>query len=751
MKHLRPLLCCLGGCLLLSVPLLAELPSDRSATTALGDPLACTADVRDQVTRGGPPPAPSSTGAPAPTREGERLEGYVLADSLVTSLFIPAGDAYCVIFDHHALSLVDTLLPYTITATARAAIEIVPAWLRLDLEDNLRNLPDSRQDDYANLILNLDDPRTTDEVAFQVAHLPKTILSYTGFELELLEINAELMYQIDSELQFVEILDCDFGEGNYYSTTRYRTAVGPDTLAVEIPYETYYWWIVMPKVSDERPIMDETVYNMFWREYLYYEHDPGYPLLQEVMQPIQVLWDGQQHDWPGGRPFTDTMLAVDAVGNWCSETVPEAAWGNRPIQPNQIAHEHNGNCGELQDLLCAAARTCLIPTLCTMDILEDHVWCEMWLDTWHPYQVDLGHGATHIDNPGIAYDRDHGGGKDCSCIWDWRNDGFTWDATATYSNTCTLTVTIDDPRGVPVDNAAVVIASEFYYAPYDLYRGTWGETDQNGRIDFILGDNQNYYVRVQTSLGSYPPSGYAAIISGSVAGEHYYWSWTTSGEMTQLDITEDPPGADAVYVLEVAYDLPYDVQHGRDYYAAPYGWYAEKLPGGTCDFFIADRANFDAYLAGAPLHGYLVSENASSNHVFFHPPAIQDYVIVLSGAERHGLAALADVTIRLWRDETTRIPEGGEVAARLRSFPNPILSAATVDFATARPGHYRLAIYDPGGRLLRTLASRDLSSGHHRCIWDGNDAVGRPVASGNYFFLLDGEATSLRKKVTILR
>jgi len=51
------------------------------------------------------------------------------------------------------------------------------------------------------------------------------------------------------------------------------------------------------------------------------------------------------------------MLAVDAIGNWVSETVPFAAEGDRPIQPNVIAHEHNGNCGELQDLLCAAGRT----------------------------------------------------------------------------------------------------------------------------------------------------------------------------------------------------------------------------------------------------------------------------------------------------------------------------------------------------------------------------------------------------------
>ena len=36
--------------------------------------------------------------------------------------------------------------------------------------------------------------------------------------------------------------------------------------------------------------MNEEVYNMFWREYLYYENDVGYPNLKEVMAPLSYLW-----------------------------------------------------------------------------------------------------------------------------------------------------------------------------------------------------------------------------------------------------------------------------------------------------------------------------------------------------------------------------------------------------------------------------------------------------------------------------
>jgi hypothetical protein len=755
MNALRCLACAAAVFALAAGPAFSDVPGDRSATTPLGDPLECTADVRDQVTTG-----PVTVPWMAPTAPGRlpRLEGYALLDSVVTSLFVPAGEEYAVRFDAVNRALRETLLPYFISPTALSAIAIAPVWLQADMELNLQYLTTDVQNDLGALLLSLPDPRTVDEVAFSIAHLGRYILSDGSFDSELLRQNAELMYEIDPELDFVEIVDYDLGGGDYYSTTRYVTVDGPDTVIVEIPREVYYWWVAMPKVSDELPLMDESVYNMFWREYLYYESDVGYPVLRDVVTPLNAVWDGLQYNWPAGRAFTDSMLAVDAIGNWCSETVPYAASGNRPIQPNVIAFEHNGNCGELQDLLCAAARTCLLPCACTMDILEDHVWCELWLpewdrlDNWHPYQIDLGHGATRVGNYGVAYDHDHGGGKDCSCIWNWRNDGYIFDVIDHYSQVCTLTVFIDDPNGVPVDNAAIQIASEYYYSPYPLYRGTWGQTDANGVIQFLLGDNQNYYVRVGTSLGSYPLSGYASIITSSVAGEHYYWNWTTPNPMTQLAMTEVPSGIDSPWVIEVDYDLPYDVKNGRDFYADPYSWYAEKLPGGHLDFFIADHPNLNAYLAGSPFAAYEIAEGASSGYVQFHTPLPQDYYVVLSGAEHHRLYTQADVTVRLW-EVSTGAGDGPPVTAFAleRPYPNPFRAGGTLGFSVTGDAPVTLAVYDVSGSLVRTLADGAVGPGTHRRAWDGTDNTGRPVASGVYFARLRVGREEANRKLVLVR
>jgi hypothetical protein len=742
------ILACLAGAIA------SEVVIDRGATTPLGEPVECTADVRDEVTTR-PPAVPVP-----PALEAERLprlEGYTLMDSLATSAYVPAGDEFIVRFDQLHSALSETLPPYFISPTALSAIAIAPSWLQMDMELNLQYLSTSVQNDLGALLLSLTDPRTVDEVAFAIAHLGRYILADGDFESELLRVNAEMMYEIDSELDFVEIVDYDLGGGDFYSTTRYNIVDGADTVIVEIPREMYYWWVAMPKVSDELPLMDESVYNMFWREYLYYESDVGYPVLRDVVMPLDTVWDGQEYNWPAGRAFTDSMLAVDAIGNWCSETVPYAASGNRPIQPNVIAFEHNGNCGELQDLLCAAARTCLLPCACTMDILEDHVWCELWLpewarlDNWHPYQIDLGHGPTRIGNYGVAYDHDHGGGKDCSCIWDWRNDGYIFDVIDHYSQVCTLTVYIDDPNGVPVDNAAVIIASEFYYSPYPLYKGTWGQTDDEGTIQFILGDNQNYYVRVTSSLGNYPLSGYASIITGSVPGEHYYWSWTTPNPMTQLAMTEGPPVSDAPYVIEVEYDLPHDVKNGRDHYSNPYSWYAEKLPGGHLDFFIVDQANLNAYLAGNPFVAYEIAEGLSSNHVQFNVPTMEDYYVVFSGAEHHRLYTQADVTARLWEVSTDVADAAGATVGLSQPFPNPFPPGGRVAFTVGAEGPVSLAIYDVSGARVRTLADGVLAPGRYERAWDGKDEAGHLAASGVYFARLTAGLDEANRKIVLVR
>ncbi len=64
--------------------------------------------------------------------------------------------------------------------------------------------------------------------------------------------------------------------------------------------------------------------------------------------------------------------------------------------------------------------------------------------------------------------------------------------------------------------------------------------------------------------------------------------------------------------------------------------------------------------------------------------------------------------------------------------PNPSSEQVTVEVALPQAGYYRIALYDAMGRLVRLLAADEYRQGVYRFEWDGTDAVGNVVSSGNY-------------------
>jgi flagellar hook assembly protein FlgD len=63
----------------------------------------------------------------------------------------------------------------------------------------------------------------------------------------------------------------------------------------------------------------------------------------------------------------------------------------------------------------------------------------------------------------------------------------------------------------------------------------------------------------------------------------------------------------------------------------------------------------------------------------------------------------------------------------------------------------QLRIYDPSGRLVRTLAEGDMEAGERNVVWDGRDERGHAVPSGVYFCLLSAGEESRRLKLTFVR
>jgi len=83
--------------------------------------------------------------------------------------------------------------------------------------------------------------------------------------------------------------------------------------------------------------------------------------------------------------------------------------------------------------------------------------------------------------------------------------------------------------------------------------------------------------------------------------------------------------------------------------------------------------------------------------------------------------------------------------------PNPSHGPSTFAFTLARDGRAVLTIFDMAGRQVRTVVDGELAAGSHSARWDGLDASGRPVATGEYFYRLslDGTTIGIRRTVAL--
>lgn len=562
-----------------------------------------------------------------------------------------------------------------LTDLAVQALDAAPEWLYSELYTNFSEMNDSNQDEYAQLIIDTPDPYK-DEVAFQVAHISYGFLPY--IDSDLLEVNANLLYDNDAYLDYVNIVDYGSSPGDYYSTVEYCVDISGTPTWIEAPKEIYYWYVVHPKCSDEKPKMDSTVYNEFWREFLFDYTHASYlnRELYDVLSDTSVVWDRQMNNYTGSRSFDADDTALDVIGNWVSRHIPVRASSPRPIQPNQVITDHNGNCGELQDLLCAGTRAALIPCASAMDICEDHVWCEFWDEGWHPYQVSWGApvgqpaapGPTHVGNYGICYDADQGGSKEISGIWDWRGDGFNEQVIDNYSEYCTLAVTVHDTDGNLVDGGRVRIATESIYGGYNYT--AWETTDSSGIAYFVLGDDdpgcgpsggRDYFVRVDSYelYGGYPDgfagSGTTKIIEDAIPGGTYaYTAQLIDGDtMPLLDITEAEYPANPLesYKFEIEYSFPDETKFGRNCYGGVhlYNYVSET---GNVDFFVCDPGNYDQFLNGDPFEAFVISEDSGSGSDSFIFPDTVSWHGVFSNADHLNCFQAGDVTVRVyWNTE----------------------------------------------------------------------------------------------------
>lgn len=83
-------------------------------------------------------------------------------------------------------------------------------------------------------------------------------------------------------------------------------------------------------------------------------------------------------------------------------------------------------------------------------------------------------------------------------------------------------------------------------------------------------------------------------------------------------------------------------------------------------------------------------------------------------------------------------------------YPNPARGGVTIRYTLPDDGLIRLAIFGPGGSLVRSLFDGHSPMGPGSALWDGRDDGGVAVAAGVYFCRLIGERGSSQSRVIVV-
>jgi parallel beta-helix repeat protein len=88
----------------------------------------------------------------------------------------------------------------------------------------------------------------------------------------------------------------------------------------------------------------------------------------------------------------------------------------------------------------------------------------------------------------------------------------------------------------------------------------------------------------------------------------------------------------------------------------------------------------------------------------------------------------------------------------LNVFPNPFSQHVTVRFTLKRPGMVHLRIFDPSGRIIKSMRAGPLpETGKHQLQWDGSTMSGGMARPGPYFLVVEAMGEVAVREIIYLR
>ena len=88
---------------------------------------------------------------------------------------------------------------------------------------------------------------------------------------------------------------------------------------------------------------------------------------------------------------------------------------------------------------------------------------------------------------------------------------------------------------------------------------------------------------------------------------------------------------------------------------------------------------------------------------------------------------------------------------KANNFPNPFNPSTTISLQLPVSGSVRLSVYNLLGQEIHVLFDGELGAGSHEFEWRGDDAEGRPVASGIYFYRVVTADREFARKMLLMK
>jgi|GEM_PF-3335840 len=114
-------------------------------------------------------------------------------------------------------------------------------------------------------------------------------------------------------------------------------------------------------------------------------------------------------------------------------------------------------------------------------------------------------------------------------------------------------------------------------------------------------------------------------------------------------------------------------------------------------------------------------------------------------------AQIDNIEISSGSSGVTRDHSGKAGTLECRAYPNPFSESTTLYYGGSQVGLVEVAIYDAGGRLVKSLSATQQEQGPGSLHWDGTSDTGEILPAGVYFMRVSDGRESASRKLMIVR